>query len=181
MYFVGRSGNIVHYNGTTWQRLESGTTTRINDAWGVVNPVTGKEEVYCAVSTPFGDGDERILKIAQGTRVDSIPWMDRLLSGVWTNSGFPLYTSGDGVFENKSGRWVEVPTGIYTNDIRGTALNNIVAVGDFGFVVHHNGIDWHVVATDASVGYATVRAKNNLIVAVGQKNFARGVVIIGRR
>jgi hypothetical protein len=181
IYIVGGAGTIVHFDGSTWRRLESGTTTRINDAWGVVNPVTGKEEVYCAVSTPFGDGDERILRITQSTRVDTISWMDRLLSGVWTNAGFPLYTSGDGVFENRSGSWREVPTGIYTNDIRGTALNNIVAVGDFGYIAHYNGIEWQVVRTDAPSGYATVRVKENLVIAVGSRNFAQGIVMMGRR
>lgn len=182
LFVVGNGGAIVYSadHGSTWHRIESGTTTSILDAWGVVNPVTSREEVYCVASNIFGNGDTKILKITGGTTVDSLQWIDRLLTGVWTNSGFPLYTSGDGVFENTRGEWREVPTGIYTNDIRGTSLNNIVAVGDFGFITHFNGIDWQVVGSDATAGYATVRVRNSLVVAVGRKN-AQGLITLGRR
>ena len=178
---VGDIGTIVNYDGRIWQRLESGTTTNILDAWGVVNPVTGKEEVYCAASSFFEPAAEKkILRITGGTHVDSVGWINRLLTGVWTHAGYPIFTSGDGVFENRTGQWREIPTGIYTNDVRGTGLNNIVAVGDFGFITHYNGIDWQTVATDNDAGYATVRLSGNLVFAVGRKN-GRGLIAIGRR
>ena len=181
LWGVGKTGTLIYLHNGTWQRLESGTTTNILDAWGVVNPATGKEEVYCAASSFFEPAAEKkILRITGGTHVDSVGWINRLLTGVWTHAGYPIYTSGDGVFENRTGHWREIPTGIYTNDIRGTGLNNIVAVGDFGFITHYNGIDWQTVATDNDAGYATVRLSGNLVFAVGRKN-GRGLIAIGRR
>ena len=181
IYIVGDNGSMAHATSGTWQRLESGTTTNILDAWGVVNPVTGKEEVYCAASSFFEPvAEKKILRITGGTHVDSVGWINRLLTGVWTHAGYPIFTSGDGVFENRTGQWREIPTGIYTNDVRGTGLNNIVAVGDFGFITHYNGIDWQTVATDNDAGYATVRLSGNLVFAVGRKN-GRGLIAIGRR
>ena len=38
LYFVGRKGTIVHYDGQSWQRLESGTDLHIGDIWGAINP-----------------------------------------------------------------------------------------------------------------------------------------------
>ena len=179
--FIGRAGNIVTNVNGVWHRLESGTTTSILDAWGVVNPVTGKEEVYCAASSFFEpSAEKKILRITEQTHVDSLPWINRLVTGVWTHASYPIYTSGDGVFENRSGHWREIPTGIYTNDIRGTALNNIIAVGDFGFMIHYNGIEWQTVASDVEAGYATVRLNGSLVCAVGRKG-ARALVTIGRR
>ena len=181
IYAVGDAGNVMWFNGSTWQRLESGTRTSILDAWGVLNPATEREEVYCAASSFFEpSAEKKILRITDGTHVDSIAWINRLLTGVWTNVGYPIFTSGDGIFEGRSGEWREVPTGIYTNDIRGTGLNNIIAVGDFGFITHYNGIDWEQVGFDYDAGYATVRLNENLVIAVGRKN-AQGLITMGRR
>jgi hypothetical protein len=33
VYVVGGAGSLVRFDGSTWQRLESGTTTRIDDVW----------------------------------------------------------------------------------------------------------------------------------------------------
>ena len=181
IYAVGNNGTIVYYNGSTWQRVESGTRTDILDAWGVLNPAAEKEEVYCAASSFFEpSAEKKILRITDGTHVDSIAWINRLLTGVWTNVGYPIFTSGDGIFEGRSGEWREVPTGIYTNDIRGTGLNDIIAVGDFGFITHYNGIEWQQVGFDYEAGYATVRPKGDLVIAVGRKN-AQGLITVGRR
>ena len=184
IYAVGDAGNVMWFNGSTWQRLESGTRTSILDAWGVLNPATEREEVYCAVSSFFEPGDKRILKITDNTRVDSLRWQpNRLLNAVWTNRGRPLFTAGDGVFENVSGGlWREVNIGasIYTNRIRGTGLNNIVVVGDFGLIAHYSGLDWQMIEYDYDAGWGSVAVTNDFIVAVGNKN-GRGLVTIGRR
>lgn len=85
-FAVGNGGNIMRYANGGWQHIESGTTTDILDAWGVVNPVTGKEEVYCAANSFFEPAAEKkILRITDGTHVDSVAWIGRLLTGVWTH------------------------------------------------------------------------------------------------
>ena len=39
LYIVGNDGNIAHYGGSSvgWKKIESGTTSIINDAWGITN------------------------------------------------------------------------------------------------------------------------------------------------
>jgi hypothetical protein len=184
IYAVGDGGNIAYYDGNSWQRVQGGTTTQITDAWGATNPVSGDYEVYCAVSSFFSpQADRRILRISGHTTVDSIRWdPQRNLDGIWTHNGFPLYTAGDGVFQNGSGRWQEVDIGasIYTNAIRGTGLNHIVAVGDFGVIAAFDGLSWQRFFENANASYYSVATKNNLTIAVGELN-GRGFVTIGRR
>jgi len=46
VYFVGREGSIVHYNGSTFREMESGTDIDLTDIWGVVDPETGEPHVW---------------------------------------------------------------------------------------------------------------------------------------
>ena len=62
IYGVGNVGSIAHYNGQNWQRIESGTSTNINDVWGLVDK-DGNEKIYCAVSFVYQPGDQKILTI----------------------------------------------------------------------------------------------------------------------
>lgn len=143
--------------------------------------MTGKEEVYCAASSFFEpSAEKKILKITGQTHVDSIPWVNRLIDATWTNKGFPLFTAGDGIFENTSGTWREIPTGIYAHMIRGTALNNIFAVGDFGYITHYDGETWQQVGYDYNAVYTGLAVMGNLVVAVGEKD-GRAIATIGRR
>lgn len=176
IWIVGEGGAMAHRDASgTWQRLESGTTTQINDAWGVVNPVTGREEVYCSAG-------DRVLRIRSTDNIDSVWRTTRTRDGIWTHSGFPIFTAGDGVFENSAGRWQEanIGAGIYTNAIRGNALNDLFAVGDFGLLAHFNGMTWNPLVQNPGGDYYNLAMRDRLVVAVGEMN-ARGLIIIGRR
>lgn len=50
LYVVGNSGNIARYNGSSWTKIESGTTANINDIWGVIDQINNQQMVYVAVS-----------------------------------------------------------------------------------------------------------------------------------
>jgi hypothetical protein len=182
VYAVGAIGKIAYFNGSTWTALESGTRTQINDAWGITNPVTGKEEVYCPVTSFFTPGDKKILKITNHANVDSIKWEpQRNIFAVWTDRGFPLYTAGSGVFENSRGSWREAPLpAIYTNAVRGSTNADVVVAGDLGLVAHFNGVDWHVYPEAYNAQYFSVYIKGNMVALVGERN-GRGVITIGRR
>lgn len=184
IWIVGNEGSIAYRSVSgTWQRLESGTTTRIIDIWGVVSSVTHTAEAFCSVSSFFTPGDRRILRISNQTRVDSIRWdTGTVVYSVWTSRGFPLFTAGQQVYVNQMGQWRSINTGmqVSTNSIRGLGLNDIVVAGDLGYLSHYNGEHWEVIGTDATAGYSTVRMLGNTLIAVGNKN-GRGFINIGRR
>ncbi|MGB9664444.1 MAG: hypothetical protein ACPL25_05945 [Ignavibacteria bacterium] len=63
LYAVGNNGNIAHWDGRVWRKLESGTSTDINDIWGINNSLLNIYKIYCAVSYDFQIGDYKILTI----------------------------------------------------------------------------------------------------------------------
>jgi hypothetical protein len=185
IYAVGYIGTIVHYNGTTWTKLESGTTSTINDIWGVVNPVTGKRTILCAASNPAQLGERKILSITAQNTVDTIAWTpQREVQSVWFQSATRLFACGDGLFVRRlDGQWRQA-TGLpllFKERMRGQSLNDLFVVGDFGLVAHYNGVGWYTYpnATAADV-YWSVDQRNDLAVAVGFLG-SRAVVLQLRR
>ncbi len=181
LYLVGTNGSISYYNGTAWQKLESGTTTHINDAWGVKNVITNQEEVYCPVTSFFQDIDRKILKIHNTTQVDSFDWSpkERIYS-VWSPNGLKFYAGGDGLFCYNEGRWAEVNLGVdmSVSKIRGNALNDIIVVGSNGLLTHYNGMTWQIINLPGN--YLSVDFKNNVIVAVGWSS-SIAITAVGKR
>ncbi len=182
LYVVGNNGNIARFNGSLWTRIESGTTTNINDVWGYVN-VDGNETIYCAVSFVFQLGDQKILTI-MNNNVDSLSWnTGRRVHSVWTNSKNYVYTAGGGIFENKRGYWneiTEVPL-YYSDNIRGTENDNIFVCGDFGLFAHFNGSTWKTYDELYIQGiYFSVAVKNNIVITVGLEG-NRAIIVKGLR
>lgn len=172
LYGAGPLGSIVHFDGHTWRKIESNTNANINDVWGTVDPLTGNETVYCAVTNILAPGDRKILKITGMTKVDSISWnQGRQIKSVWTTSGFPLYTAGEGLFDNRHGHWTEdqrVPSK-FSQKIRGTGINNMFVCGDYGLLGHYNGKEWYFYNKNYILNsdFLSIAVKDNIVVAVG--------------
>jgi hypothetical protein len=183
LYAVGNNGNIAHYNGTSWSKIESGTTTNINDVWGVICQSNNQQMVYGAVSFVAQTGDQKILKI-QNNKVDSLNWnTGRRIHSVWTFNNRYLYAAGGGIFENRRGYWneiTEVPL-YYSRNIRGTNNNNIFVCGDFGLFAHFSGTSWKTYNELYIQGiYYSISVKNNIVITVGF-NGSKAIIIKGER
>lgn len=181
-YVVSGNGFIAHYNSTNWQRIESGTTTDINDVWGIVDK-DGLEKIYCAVSFVFQTGDQKILTI-KNNNVDSLYWnIGRRVHSVWTYSKNYVYAAGGGIFENRKGYWNEitqVPL-YYSRNIRGDGTNNIFDCGDYGLFAHFNGSTWKTYDELYIQGiYFSVAVKNNMVITVGLEG-NRAIIVKGLR
>ena len=188
-YVVGDAGLIAHYDGVRWRRIESGTTLPINDVFGVSK--AGTTEVYAVAARLDQNEGRKILKIGSST-VTMLPdsgasWN---LRGIWFTQRGPYYVVGAGVHYKQdvssSTPWNHYPPGEVTNyysqAIRGSARNDVVVVGDFGEIVHFNGMTWknYLSQTRINGSYYGVSIKGNIIIAVGQVQ-NRGVVAVGRR
>jgi len=181
-YVVSGNGFIAHYLNGTWNKINSGTNTNINDVWGVVDK-DGIEIIYCAVSFVFQTGDQKILTI-KNNKVDSLSWnTGRRVYSIWTNSDNYLYTAGGGIFENKRGYWneiTEVPL-YYSRNIRGTGINNIFVCGDFGLFAHFNGISWNTYNGLYIQGiYFSVAVNGNTVITVGLEG-SKAIIVKGLR
>lgn len=64
MYVVGNNGNIAHYNGQSWKRIESGTISVIGDISGIQSK-NGEYVKYCAADNVLLriDGDNNVSRI----------------------------------------------------------------------------------------------------------------------
>ena len=180
-YVVGNNGNIAHYNGNSWERIISGTSTHINDAFGIVNNQS-QSVLYCPVSSFFVPGEKKVLKIVDKV-VETVPWNENArLYSAWAKSENILYVCGEGVFENKFGQWNEInlqPVG--TNSIRGNDVNDIFVVGDYGSIFHFNGSSWKPLNSfNSSKGYSKVSVLNNLVIICGNQ-YGQGLIELGRR
>ncbi len=171
-YVVSGSGFIAHCRNGQWSRIESGTDANINDIWGVMNQITNERKIFCAVPSGYDITKRRILTIDQENNIDSLRWNGKVVTSIWTNNGKFLYTSGDGIYNNKAGNWtdeISIPF-YYTNRIRGNNLNDIFVCGNYGFLAHFNGMNWKVynefLQMNTSV-FRSIALKNNIVVAVG--------------
>ena len=181
-YIAGYGGGIAHWDGSSWKKIESGTTTNINDIWGIMN--NGLSTVFCTVSSMFNPPqDKKILKVTANHKVDSISWeMDRHVYGCWTRDKNILYVCGVGVFVNKFGIWEQINLpAIATNSIRGNNINDIIAVGSLGTIYHYNGVDWQVMSINTEKGNYKVDIKNNIVAICGCYYSGNGFVDIGIR
>jgi len=185
MYFVGNSGTIVHYDGTTFDRLESGTTETINDIWGSRNPVTGELTIYCAVTTLYTNNERRIVQIhPEGTVTDALQYrLNHSAMTIWFDGGSPVYLGGGGFFQYSwwTKHWQPVPDlpEYFVWDIAGNASNDILAVGAYGFLAHFNGTKWTQLSTIQSApSFRAVDIQDDFAVILGR---TANVILRGNR
>jgi hypothetical protein len=189
-YIVGNNGSIAHYNGTSWQRIESGTTLNINDIWGDFNHKTQEWEILAVASNVNSSVERVLIKIknnsSQIISTSPIQWS---LKTCWFIPFRKYYVAGSGLYEKHNlilDQWTNEPleiTTYYTNRIRGNDINDVIGVGAFGDLVHFNGWHWKVDYTEPTLNfgsYLSVDFKNEIVVAVGLE-YNQAVILIGIR
>ncbi|MBA4407603.1 hypothetical protein C0389_10035 [bacterium] len=183
LYIVGNNGNIAYYNGTSWQKIDSGIDWDVYDICGYFNSVNLNQEIICASTDPNNYSNSTILKITNKTSVSRIDLpTGRLTGSAWTKKGFPIYTTGDGIFTNKSSKWEEIKLSVNytTSKIRGNGLNDIFLCGALGLIAHYNGNEWKVYNDVYNAVYTSVHLNGNIAAFVGWRD-GKGVITIGRR
>jgi hypothetical protein len=184
LYVVGNNGNIAHYNGSQWRRIESGTDVDLKDVWGTPDGklvwVSGKVDLSKSVLIKIEGGQANIVF------EDHYPWQiqeERIsggISSIWTHSKNFIYATTPltvyRCLSNTSGEGKEIyPYDDYLNGgtvrIRGTAINNIITSGSNSSILHFNGVSWKRFEelTDEAIYLWSSDIKNGTIVSVGDK------------
>ena len=181
LYFVGRKGTIVHYDGKSWQKIESGTTTNINDIYGTADK-NGKQRIFCAVTNVHNDGDIKLLKIDENKKVEDIPItvigeQGYTISSVWTDKR-KTYFCGDGVFASSDDLlFKEVKVNDrYKYRIRGNGVNDVYMV-DYGGMSHYNGSTWSEIYPWGLSYLRSGAVKGQIAAACGEQG-SKAVIII---
>lgn len=191
LWAVGERGGIIHYDGTTWHKLESGTTLDIQDIWGARGSFTGEDIILAVAANIFTSYEKEILQI-KGTHVEKISTLGIAwpVDAIWFDPGWVYYTAGAGIYSRKTlaageswgGPGLSVTTFV-SRALRGNHVNDVFVVGAFGDVLHYNGKSWRSYRETTALAqgsYLSVAVKENLVFAVGE-NLTRAVVVRGKR
>lgn len=192
LYGVGTNGMVGFYNGKFWTKIQSGTTLPINDIWGSTNSQSGETEIHAIASNKLALPTGKMVLTIDGNSVSSVPdsGLPWALTGIWFSAGKSYYIVGDGICTEHSLTSIQPwkvlrqsVTQYYTEAIRGADVNDIMVVGDYGEVLHFNGVTWRSYFNETKLSYGNyyaVAIKGNLAVVVGMSD-AKAVVAIGRR
>jgi hypothetical protein len=194
VYAVGNGGGLAHYNGSTWQRLESGTDVYLTDVWGTPDGV----EVWTCGWDNSGGGV--VLRLA-GNIVQKI-WDKQApvphlvyrgkLNSLWSDgrSEFVLTGTGDvfrhSLLDPRIVRRDQISLGHFAYALRGTARNDLLLAGDFSMIWHWNGSTWHKYQelTNTDDRLFALSLSHTQAIAVGTRFMGishTGLVIRGRR
>jgi hypothetical protein len=191
IWAVGDNGQIAHYDGVRWKRIESGTTLDVYDIYGSRNLRTGETEIYAVAAKQFVTFDRRILRVrSSGVEAVSDSTIPYSLHGVWLKGGGPYYVVGSGIYRKRdpmrAGPWQWLHPGVtpyYTYAIRGNDVNDVFICGSYGELLHFNGIQFRSYQNTpgfSAIEFYEVSCLGNLVVTVGYIQ-SRAVVVIGRR
>tara|TARA_R110000868_G_scaffold259361_16_gene517564 strand:- start:33543 stop:34769 length:1227 start_codon:yes stop_codon:yes gene_type:complete len=184
-HIVGNNGSIAHYNGETWQKIESSTELDIED-------IHGNEEqgVVAVASKRFETLDKEVFRIKEGQTIEflSTEGIPFSIQGIWFDKTGVAYVVGSGMYKkpslDSSIAWKgfhQPITNNYLQAIDANALNDIVVSGDFGELLHFNGEKWKSFQPlfDGNLLY-DIDIEQNVIVAVGYEG-NKAFIAIGFR
>jgi hypothetical protein len=191
-YIVGSNGAMAHYNGSSWQKIDTRTSLDIQDIWGDHNEKTGDWEMLAVAGNYFISNERKILRVA-GSYVTTLSdnGIGFALNGIWFSPGKHYWAVGAGIYQKhftlSAPFWeggLNIPITTYTtNRIRGNEVNDVFFVGAYGDCFHFNGATWRSYRAETKLvdgAYYSVATKGNTVIAVGEKN-PRAVVARGVR
>lgn len=191
-YLAENNGYIVHWDGSGFSSIPSGTTLPIVDIYGDTNDITGQMEIAVAASDGIQFPEGKDLYHLSGTTVTSISdsGLSVSLTALWFKSGKKYVLTGGGV-AIKSVLQDTIPWNTsltiaptYSESVCGQDTNDIMITGDYGAVEHYNGRTWRayseVAAMQTDGRLVRVQMKGNIVLAVGQ-NGHLPIALIGKR
>lgn len=176
VYAVGNGGNIAYYNGTSWQKVESGTDWDIYD-------VFGKDDISSIYFTATSIlTDESILIKFDKNKFKDIKHNGTFaLYSVWYNTINKIYLAGSYFFIYENSKWQKISelSNQSTTSVKGTGFNDIVVVGTKGIINHFNGLSWLSYQTAGE--YSAVDIKRGTVVTIGSSYTGEALIAIGKR
>ena len=162
LYAVGNNGNIAHYDGKSWKKIESGTTLNIGDIWGMSDGKGGYDKYLAA--------DNFMIKLdSKNQRTSFTIQQSGFINSLWAKTDHLIYTAGDGVTLFKNSNWerTDNPELNLIFRIRGEDYNNIVGLSANRNIYHFNGYSWLGIATEPNNTFIKVEITKKIIASVG--------------
>ena len=203
LYIVGNSGNIAHYNGTSWQKIESGTDLPLVDIYS-----RNGNEIYAAginVSEVKGvvlkGNVNQFLVMIYSEIINESELFQKLygdLASVWVDELGTIYAGGNLLYRYKNNKWNYVtslpenfiggnPGAYYRGalwSIRGNASNDYIIAGDRNTLRHFNGTTWEQIGLPYSpsspIIWYNVEQKGITAIAVGDKGSKAFIILLNK-
>ncbi|MBI5646013.1 MAG: hypothetical protein HY962_03710 [Ignavibacteriae bacterium] len=187
IYIVGNNGSIAHYNGSTWRRIESGTTLPIQGLYGAMKEDGSGYEILCVADSYMEPEGSKVIKIENDQA--TVVWNDHRDSGlddIWFIPGKRYIVVGDGFWDTESldksfteNRDIAVLNSAYMHTIHGVNARDIVVAGSYTVLGHYNGYKWTSLYPWTNGAWGA-KIKDDLIVAYGWIG-RYALVAVGRR
>ncbi|MBV6511101.1 MAG: glucosyl transferase [Ignavibacteriales bacterium] len=164
LYVVGNGGNIAHYNGTSWQKIESGITNDITDIWGISDGNDGFTKYFAA--------ENYLIKLDNFNNLTSHSIEESgYIRSIWAKQDFRIYAAGDGmtIFNGYFWNRADNPELRFVYRIKGEDNNSIAGLSANRQVYYFNGISWVGVASEARNSFLKLDIRNHLIASVGRQ------------
>ncbi|MFH1214782.1 MAG: hypothetical protein V1681_11890 [Candidatus Neomarinimicrobiota bacterium] len=200
IYFVGRKGTIVHYDGSTFLKMESGTDTPIIDICGtdanhiwataISNQLDDEHPNGFESVTLFCDGQQWIRKyesLAGHTTERSTTELKGYMASVWTYNDTVYISSNSGLWKEsiKKGKGIleHGPDKRLNGSpflVRGTGYNDVYAFTHWGEFLHYNGKTWNRNLSLDGINVMGASVTEDMVVTVGDMAFRYIVIVRGR-
>jgi len=205
IYFVGYKGSIVHYDGSTFTKMESGTNIDLTDIWGYdQNHIWACGEDMSSMKSIIlrfdgsdwhtiyerydPDGTNNLTDEHPGSPAAYTLWMYPNSSIIWFDGGTDTYQMSQELYPTK---YIDLDIFSYFSmigfprRIRGNSDNDVFTVGDHE-ALHWNGQTWHrfsEIITPAR-RFKGLSIKDDFVVMAGNERqgmFDVGLVVRGHR
>jgi hypothetical protein len=137
IFAVGYGGTILHYDGTEWSAMSSGTTQSLLGVWG--NSATDVFAVGYGGTILHYDGTDWSA-MSSGTT--------QRLEGVWGSSATDVFAVGGGTILHYDGTdWSNMSSGTTQTlqGVWGKSATDVFAVGG-GPILHYDGTGWRAIS-----------------------------------
>ncbi len=136
VFAAGDSGTILHFDGTTWSKMESQTDVRLLGVWG-----SSSKDVHAV-------GEAGTILHFDGHRWQRVEWshLDLTLVAITGFGSREIFAVGDGgtVLRFDGDTWQRVETGTRAAlfAVWGLDPDHVLAAGEEGLVLRWNGQSW---------------------------------------
>jgi len=195
LYVVGNNGNIAHYNGSSWIKIESGTTTDLTDVYGDGENVfiCGYKDFKPTVLLKYNNGI--LTKLIEESNLEyKTDFISGWIKSIWVKKDklfsltfYDLYRSKTTTKGEGAAIWKGDINSWGSNAVRGNDVNDIFTAGYNGLLWHYNGVSWkkYDELFNTTDPFYRISVKGNVVAAVGERYLngieRYGLIVIGKR
>ncbi|HQI39967.1 MAG TPA: glucosyl transferase, partial [Ignavibacteriaceae bacterium] len=176
LYAVGNNGNIAHYNGQSWSKIESGTDLNINDIWGISDGNGGFNKYLAAYNAMLKlDANKNL------SRIEAESGMH--IFSIWGYTNQLIYVVGgenDALYKNYKWEIINDPLVNTLYRIKGQNYNDVFGISSLGTILHFNGYNWGSINVPVENIFLELNVKGNVIASVGWRGEEAAITIIRR-